>query len=449
MEEINVHDPDDVPAANEHWTIDLAHRTGRPWADRSHDELSLLARELLLAGHLIDRSGMPHLIARFGRDAMRDVAISEWMAASPVYTRRMQRLFGFEGDTVSTIFKGIQFDIGAPHEFLDFRFVVHDDHHGEFTLDHCGALMDVEPMGEDYVEAMCHQIEDPTFDATAIATNPRARVRPVHRPPRVPSDRAPHCHWTVTIDEDRAPLPTPPESIELAACTAARLPLATPDISLPTDDGWNEYSGEFDPDLATEDLSSAALSALLDEVSLQGHLLTRAYLLQVADRTTPEEAQAIGVKQATGVAGVAAKRLAAALGAPPNLEGVARVLAVHPLLLPRAFVGVDFSATEDQIIVTLPPSPGRAEVDGLTWPSLLADGGDAILEAIATCVSPQAAIERLADAGDDCVRWSITFDPAAEPATQASEVTLTEFSTGATFAFHPRPPSEVAVQLRS
>jgi hypothetical protein len=31
--------------------------------------------------------------------------------------------------------------------------------------------MDVEPMGEDYVRLMCHDIEDPTFDATAVATN--------------------------------------------------------------------------------------------------------------------------------------------------------------------------------------------------------------------------------------------------------------------------------------
>ena len=39
-------------------------------------------------------------------------------------------------------------------------------------LDHCGALMDVEPMGDEYVQAMCHDIEDPTFDATAMATQP-------------------------------------------------------------------------------------------------------------------------------------------------------------------------------------------------------------------------------------------------------------------------------------
>ena len=122
---------------------------------------------------------------------MRDIAIEEWMGASPIYTKRMQRALGFEGDSVETIFKGIQLDIGAPPQFMDFRYRVVDHDYGEFWLDHCGALMDVEPMGADFVVAMCHDIEDPTFDATAIATNARAQVRPIHRPPRIPADRSP------------------------------------------------------------------------------------------------------------------------------------------------------------------------------------------------------------------------------------------------------------------
>ena len=91
--------------------------------------------------------------------------------ASPVYTKRMQKALKFEGDDVITIFKGLQLDIGAPPQFMDFRYTVHDRWHGEFHLDHCGALLDLEPMGEDYVRGMCHDIEDPTFDATAVATN--------------------------------------------------------------------------------------------------------------------------------------------------------------------------------------------------------------------------------------------------------------------------------------
>src|SRR5439155_19463728 len=78
-------------------------------------KLAALAREYLLAGHMIDRAGMPYVVKEFGLPAMRDVAIEEWMSASPVYTRRIRRALGFAGDDVATIFKGMQFDIGAPH----------------------------------------------------------------------------------------------------------------------------------------------------------------------------------------------------------------------------------------------------------------------------------------------------------------------------------------------
>ena len=119
----------------------------------------------------------------------------------------MQKALKYEGVDVITIFKGLQLDIGAPPQFMDFRYTVHDRWHGEFHLDHCGALLDVEPMGEDYVRGMCHDIEDPTFDATAWPPTASARSGPIHRPPRLPSDRHPHCAWTVIIDESYPEVP--------------------------------------------------------------------------------------------------------------------------------------------------------------------------------------------------------------------------------------------------
>jgi len=408
--------------------------TARPWAGRTHDQLAELTRELLLAGHLIDRSGMPHLIAHLGRDGMRDIAIGEWMAASPVYTKRMQRLLGFEGSSVETIFKGMQLDVGAPPEFMDFRYEVHDDHHGEFHLDHCGALMDVEPMGDDYVTTMCHDIEDPTFDATAIATNPRARVRPIHRPPRVPADRSPHCAWTVIVDPDADPLPVPPAATQLATSRAASLPLAVPDPSLPTDDGWTDYRGPLDPDLVMERFSSATLAVVADEVALQGQLLSRAFLVEVADRTAPADAMAIGIAQAAGIAGLTTKRLAPALGVEPDLGGLSAVLAVHPLFLPRTYVDLRIEAAADQLVVAVGPCPALEEPDGLTWQALLAGpGGDDIVHAAVVCLLPHGRTERI-----DVARWAITIDTEAPPALQPDTVTLAEFSTGAGFSFERR-----------
>ena len=87
-------------------------------------------------------------------------------------------------------------------------------------------------MGPDYVRSMCHDIEDPTFDATAVATNPRAQVRPVHRPPRTTADqrpdRSPHCAWTVVIDESHEPVGFSEGCLD-AAVVPRRLAGAGPD----------------------------------------------------------------------------------------------------------------------------------------------------------------------------------------------------------------------------
>src|SRR5215475_10267852 len=241
----------------------------------SRRALAVLGREYQLAAHLQDRAGIPQVLARYGSAAMRDIAIAEWMGASPVYTQRMQRALRFAGDDVATIFKGMQFDVGAPHGFLDFRFRLNDDGSGELWLPYCGALMDVEPMGEEFVVGMCHHIEDPTFDATAVATNPRARMRPLHRPPRVPADREPHCHWRVRIEPDAAPLMEIALTQRVRQSRLARLELGS---RAPTVEpgGWTDYSGPFDPELQLEDFAHLALITVCNEFCTQGHLLVRA-----------------------------------------------------------------------------------------------------------------------------------------------------------------------------
>ena len=61
------------------------------YASLTRDELATLVPELLLIGQLIDRSGMARCIAAVGREEMAQIAIEEWAASSPLYTRRMQK----------------------------------------------------------------------------------------------------------------------------------------------------------------------------------------------------------------------------------------------------------------------------------------------------------------------------------------------------------------------
>ncbi len=399
------------------------------YAELSRAELAILVPELLLMGQLIDRSGMAWCIAAFGREEMLQVAIEEWAAASPVYTRRMQRALGYapdvpgQGDVV-TIFKGLQLDIGAPPQFMDFRYTVHDPWHGEFRLDHCGALMDVEPMGPDYVRGMCHDIEDPTFDATAIATNPHAQVRPIHRPPRVPADRSPHCAWTVTID------PAHPEPAAVPALAvnersrAALLELAPID---PSDEGLADYRGPLLSDVDFAAFSHSALVRIADEVCLQMHLLDRAFALAVAERVeTDAELTRLRRKQLIGIAGIGAERIACALDLPRDPSGALRTTWLHPLLNPAAYVSA--AASPAGITVT----PGPADEDA-AWVSLCGPDWPDALRAIAGAVAPH--LDARVTAAPEGWRVEVV---EGEERPEAEEVAVTRFSTGASFVFEPR-----------
>jgi hypothetical protein len=395
------------------------------YADLGREQLAVLVPELLLIGQLIDRSGMAWCISAFGREQMAEIAIEEWAASSPIYTRRMQKALHYEpftpgtGDVV-TIFKGLQLDIGAPPQFMDFRYTVHDPWHGEFHLDHCGALMDVEPMGEDYVRSMCHDIEDPTFDATAVASNPKAQVRPLHRPPRTPADRHPHCAWTVIIDEAYPEVQGIPNLARVEASRAATLLLDPIDES---QEGRADYTGPLLSDLDFATFSHSALVRIADEVCLQMHLLNLGFLLAVRARAESDEQYVeIATKQLVGIAGVAAQRIHQALG-----TDALRTLELHPLLNPAAYVE---AAVEDG---TLAVTESPAHEDG-AWISLCGPGSTRPLEAAVQAVDPMLDVE-VTGSGTS---WVATLVPRSEPAGQLDEVAVTRFSSGAGFAFQPR-----------
>lgn len=396
------------------------------YAALTHDQLCTLVPELLLIGQMIDRSGMAWCIQHFGREEMLQIAIEEWAGASPLYSKRMQRALRYEGVDVITIFKGLQLDIGAPPQFMDFRYTVHDRWHGEFHLDHCGALLDVEPMGEDYVRGMCHDIEDPTFDATALATNRRAQVRPIHRPPRVPTDRHPHCAWTVIIDESYPEVDFIPQLDIIGKTRAFAAELDAIDAS---EDGQADYSGALVSDFDFAAFSHSALVRIADEVCLQMHLLFLSFVLAVDKRAKGEPAitRSIGTKALTGVAGLAAERIHRALDLPGGVEGAMRVLELHPLFNPTVYVSAEF----DGECLHLRPSP--AHDDG-AWPALVSPDSIDPLLAIVAAVDPHLRVE----VSGSATEWTAHVVESDTAAKEFSEVAVTKFSGGSTFVFQPR-----------
>jgi hypothetical protein len=415
-------------------------------ASLSRRALAVLGREWLLHGHLQDRVGMPLVHASRPREEMQAVAIDEWMAASPVYSRRTQRALRFEGDGVDTIFKNIQLDIGAPHHFLDFRCTVHDHDHGEFFLAHCGALMDVEPMGEEYVHGMCHTIEDPTFDATAVATNPRAQVRPLHRPPRVPTDRHPHCHWTVTIDSSFPPVTAHPHVALVEQSRAGQVTVDDPGASWDGMEpgGWDDYSGPFDPDFALEDLSHRALVITLQEIAVQSDLLLRGFALAVVARDGADAPPPLIGQMVVGLAGITAQRLVPAMNIGNDANGIANLLLIHPLFWPRSYVHTSVERDGDRVRFAIhDDSPMFAEADHYTWLASLPGEADRAIDAIVQAADRRARSERVDPrAGERCA-YEAFVDVTAEPAIDPPEVSLAKISTGATFEFIPRRPVRV------
>lgn len=408
-------------------------------SELSRQQLAVLGREWLLHGHLQDRVGMPLVLADGTREEMQAIAIDEWMSASPVYSLRVQRALNFRGDGVDTIMKNLQVDIGTPHRFMDVRSTVHDHDHAEFVLAHCGALMDVEPMGEEFVLGMCHTIEDPTFDATAAATNPRAQIRPIHRPPRVPVDRRPHCHWTVTIDEAHQPVIAHPNVAVVQRSLLAQCDVEDPGVGRESG-GLPDYSGPFDPEFTFEHLSQRALIVTIQEVAIQSHLLLRGYSMAVSERRGARAATELAARVAVGIGGLTSQRLTKAFDLHGRIDGLASMLQIHPFFWPRTYVHPKIDLDAERVrFALLADSPIFCEDDGFTWLHSAPGAFDRAVLAIAQGFDSRSmAVAVPADPGERCA-YELFIRPEVESALEQPEVTLARFSTGADFEIHHRP----------
>ena len=398
--------------------------------DLSRQALARLGREYMLFGHIRDRALMPLIAMRYGPPATEEMSILEWMGASPHYTRRMQRAMRVVGDGVPTIMKSLQLDVGFPHRYMDVGYEVESEAVGTFWLGCCNALLDVEPYGEKAVLSVCHAIEDPTFDATAFATNPRARVRPVHRPPRVPADRVPHCRWEIRIDAENEPVPEPAITRSVGSCRLPAFELDPPAVE--DQGGLADYGGAFVPDLRLELFSRPALVTICKEFLLQNQLLGRSSMLAVGEKYGEEAAHEILTAQWKGLAPLSTRRIREALGiGGDDVASILRTLQVHPVF-PRDYLRLGFALEDD--------SRGRfwvedcaaledAEPKGLL--TLLDDPACPGLDAMVQAVNPRARCRTL----EPGRVFEVVVDADADPAQPPAEARFVELSTVARFRF--------------
>lgn len=290
--------------------------------------------------------------------------------------------------------------------------------------------MDVEPLGDEFVTSMCHDIEDPTFDATAIATNPHAQIRPIHRPPRRPADRHPHCAWTVSIDPSHTPPVMTAHTEQIGSTAAVTVELSPIDHG---GDGRADYSGPLLSDLRFSDFSRSALVRIAEEICVQHHLLALGFLAAVRRRADEDKAREITRKQLTGIAGVAAQRIRDALGLPSTLESLALVLSVHPLLNPKQYVESEIRQDGGALELRI-SREALVDRDG-GWPTLLGSEHLDPLQALVRGVNPHFTVRVVAE---DAAGLLLAVDITEAPAPECVEVAITKVSTGAAFVFEDR-----------
>lgn len=367
----------------------------------SRQQLAQLGREYMLSTHIGNRVAYAKIRMDQGDNAYLDVAIPHWMGASPVYTGRMQRAMGFANQhDVEAIFKGLQLECGFSHQYFDVNFELESPERGCFWLDSCGPLQEAQPRGPEAVKTMCHDIEDPTFDATAIATNPQARMRPYHRPPEATDTSGPVCKWNVFIDKQAEPLPVPKEALRVAETVLAQIVLEPIAHLNDQDDfdagGMEDYSGPLHKKLSLEQFSKTALLVICQEMAIQNHLLVQALLMTVSDLYGEEVALAIGEFQMIGGARLTSERLCRLMGlSGGGIDAIAQVLAIHPVFQPMQYSGVQLNRLDSKTLaLDIHKGPGLDEINQYSALKLMCAGKDEGLLALLKGIDPTAACYR-------------------------------------------------------
>lgn len=416
--------------------------------DFNREFLSSLMHEYNLIGHLLDRPAQRLVAMEYGKEGYMRSGIEEWQCASPIYSKRMQRLMKFEGNDVETVFKNLQLEVGAPQQFMDFNFRLDSPTYGEFWLPFCGALHDQEinNRGPEMIKAMCHDIEDPTFDATAAATHPNMVMRPVHRPPRIPESeggngrgRYPVCHWKVFITEEHQGYSDHPNLEVMKKTLIADVGLKVPEETVEPG-GWDDYSGPFDPHCQFEDFSQKALVLLLQENALQTTMLSHSYVLSQLTHYGEEVARRFAEGQWVANATLAAARLQRLLDLPDNgIESVAKILQLHPSFQPKTYIDTHVEMLDDQRVrLSVRDCPALEENIPQTWFRQLGKENHRTLDATVAVVNPQARCTPVENPTNARYAWDVVIDPTAEPAKEPMELGMIKHSSGFNFKFTRR-----------
>ena len=383
-----------------------------------HDLLAAYGREIMLANHIHDRGALLQVTLQYGSQAQTDVACDEWMASSPIYNQRNRELLNMSGDDVGTALKSLQLDIGAPHNFLAFHYDLVSPEEGYFWTTTCGPYNHVRRMtaADPAMETqICHHMEDPTFDATVMAVNPRMRCRPVFRPPHGEVPEGGPCRWRVAIDHEIGLVEDNPILPLVQASLAAQYEF--PEL-VADDEGLADYAGDFRRDFRLEDLAHNVLARQCREFALDVQLLNRACYTSIGERWGEAAMLPLLQEQWRAMAPITVHRLRHTFGITGNgMDAILKILQLNPFL-PPGYLQLELQQLDDK--------HGRVllhECDALREPfprgliSLLTHHPDTPgFDAMVHAVNTHANVKQTDAADGAVIAWDIVIDESAEPA---------------------------------
>ena len=388
--------------------------------DFEHSLLACYGREIMVANHIHDRSALVQVVINYGMEAQTDVACDEWMGSSPIYNARNRQLLNIEGDDVPTAFKCFQVDIGAPHNFLKFHYQVDSSKEGYFWTTFCGPYNHVRRMtnADPQMETqICHHMEDPTFDATVMAVNPRMRCRPVFRPPHGEVPAGGPCRWRVAIDHDIGLVEDNPTLDIVRTSEAANFSF---EEIVPDNDGQQDYNGPFKHDFVLEDLAHNVLARQCKEFALDVHLLNRACYTSIAERWGEETIVPMELEQWRAFSPLVAHRLRSTFEiSGDGMDAILKVLQLNPFFPPE-YLQLGFELIDEsrgRIWLSDCAALNEGQPRGIT--SLLTHYPETPgFDALASAVNPQAIVRNInaSDIPGAVHAWEIVIDPTADPA---------------------------------
>ncbi|NND68977.1 MAG: hypothetical protein HKN19_15410, partial [Halioglobus sp.] len=376
--------------------------------DFEHELLAEYGRDIMLANHIHDRSGLLPVVVKFGMEAQTEIACDEWMSASPIYNQRNRQFLSIEGDEVAVALKGLQVDIGAPHNYLNFHYEVVSATEGFFWTSTCGPFNHVYNMSggdEELQTQICHHMEDPTFDATVMAVHPQMRCRAVFRPPVAEIPATGPCRWRVFISDEIGLAEDCPNLAHTSATLAARFEFDRPEE---TGDGLADYNGPFKRDFCLEDLAHGTLAVLCREFMLDVFLLNYACHYAIGERHGEEHLAEMAQEQYHHLAPITVHRLRNAFGIEgDDMDAILKVLQLN-YFTPHEYFDMGYARVSD--------------TRGLVWLNDCAGCREPVRRGIASLMLEQPAqpgFHRLAqEVNAQAVVRPVTRDAVAEiPAT--------------------------------